>query len=145
MLEEPGGRPSRRQIAKYAAWSAPVVVAVAAAPAASASTPPPPAIRLGLGGEGGPPINEDATYFVYGIGSGNVTPAQYPDGTQMVFPENFVITAAPGGTRSGPTTVVFPPGVRGEVTGHFTSDGLAIIRATASGFPTATLNVVVQP
>lgn len=140
--------PSRRAVARGAAWSLPVVAIAASAPVASASTTPPPpaATDLGVGGPSNPTVGKNATFFVYGIDENGGTPATYPAGTLLTVPANFTISSTSGTIQPGTsTTIIFPPGERGTVTGKFTSPGAATITASAPGFDPAELNVTVKP
>ncbi|WP_148043399.1 hypothetical protein [Flexivirga caeni] len=124
-----GLRPSRRTIAKGAAWAAPVVAIGAAAPAASASTTPPPpkAVRLGVLGQSGS-VGDTFSYTLQGFDSSAHPGAEYPDGTTITFTDGFTIdpsSLSAGATiiSQAPPTVSFPAGVMGFVSGTYADPG----------------------
>ena len=127
--------PSRRTVARGAAWSLPVVAIAASAPAMAASPPPPAADALYIAGPTSTSVNTSVVYRVYGQADGDLG-GQYPAGTTLVFPAGFVITAvtAGGGVISG-QTVTFPAGTTGAVRGYWTVTGAQTVAGQAPGLP----------
>lgn len=135
--------PSRRTVARGAAWSLPAVAVAAAAPAASASAPP-VADSLYLAGPASTTLNTSVVYRVYGQADGDLG-GQYPNGTTLTFPAGFVITAviAGGGVQDG-QKVTFPSGTTGGVRGYWTTSGNQTVIGTAPGLNPGSVTTTVS-
>lgn len=131
------------------AWSVPVVAIAAAAPSASASTAPPAADALYIAGpttaKVGNPTTNNYTYRIYGQANGDQG-GEYPTGTTLRFPADFVIVSvgSGGGIISG-QNVIFPAGTEGSVRGYFTTTGSKTITATAPGLDDGSITTTVNP
>lgn len=135
---------SRRAVARGAAWSMPVVAIAASAPRAAASPPPPPADALYIGGPTTTSVGSSVVYRVSGQADGDLG-GEYPNGTTLTFPDDFVIegVTAGGGVVNG-QTVTFPAGTSGAVRGHWTTAGTKTVVGQAPGLDDGSVTTTVK-
>lgn len=139
--------PSRRTVARGAAWSLPVVALAAAAPKAAASPPPPAATDFGYSGPTTPKVGTVYTYSIYGLDEYGNEPAALPAGASITLPSDFTGPFTTNGVVTGNTTVTFPEGTtNGFIKGKFVTPNLSIeIVYAAPGLGSTTATGTTRP